>query len=103
MRLSSTRTSPRSGRTNPARMCRRVVFPHPEGPTSATNAPSGTVKSTASSTGSGPFGVGNVFQTSVTVILAPISPLYLLQPLQAAHEPIQQKPNHPNNDHTCYD
>src|SRR2546422_7385696 len=36
-----------------------------------------TVKSTAASTGRGPFGVGKVFQTAVKQILTPIPPLHL--------------------------
>lgn len=35
----STVTSPFVGSTNPARMCRSVDLPHPEGPTIETNSP----------------------------------------------------------------
>jgi hypothetical protein len=39
----ATRTVPEDGRSSPDRQRRRVVLPHPEGPTSTTNSPRAAV------------------------------------------------------------
>src|SRR3954465_10270919 len=43
-------TRPRVGRSKPATIRRAVVFPHPDGPSRTTNCPSGTCRSSSSST-----------------------------------------------------
>src|SRR5262245_43535922 len=43
----SKRTWPRSARSSPAMMRRRLVFPEPEGPRRATSSPVGTVRLTS--------------------------------------------------------
>ena len=48
MSLPSTRTAPEVGRSSPPSMCSRVDFPEPEVPTTATNSPLSTVRSTPS-------------------------------------------------------
>src|SRR5262245_12142841 len=95
----SRATVPRSGRSKPAKICRRVDLPHPEGPMMLTNSPSATVKSMPSSTGSEPFRVGYSFHRSVTVILVPIAPPYHVEPLEPPHEAVQQQANHANDSH----
>src|SRR5215211_6538923 len=86
----SRATAPRLGRSKPARICRRVDLPHPEGPMIATNSPSATVKSMPFSTGRAPFWIGYSFHRSVTVILVPITPPYHVEPLEPPHEAVQQ-------------
>src|SRR4051794_24175340 len=43
-------TRPRVGRSRPATIRSAVVFPHPDGPSRTTNCPSGTCRSSSSST-----------------------------------------------------
>src|SRR4029077_14723520 len=95
----STLTSPRSGRSKPAMMFSRVVLPQPEGPTTATNSPSETAKSIASSTGNGPSRVGKVFETSLTRILSGITPAHHPELFEASHEAVEQKPDDADHHH----
>src|SRR5262247_2210778 len=76
-----------------------VVFPQPEGPTTATSSPSPTLKLTRSSTGSGPLSELNVFLMSWTTILAGIAPLHGLQPFQQPHQAIEEQPDQTDDDH----
>src|SRR5579862_7969400 len=48
MRWPFSQTSPEVGVSNPATIRRRVVLPHPEGPSSEKNAPRGTSSETSS-------------------------------------------------------
>src|SRR5262249_33543750 len=95
----SRATAPRLGRSKPARICRRVDLPHPEGPMIATNSPSATLKSMPSSTDREPFRVGYSLHRSVTVILAPIAQPYHVELLESPHEAVQQQANHANDSH----
>mmetsp|Transcript_70 Transcript_70/g.169 ORF Transcript_70/g.169 Transcript_70/m.169 type:complete len:189 (+) Transcript_70:1995-2561(+) len=57
MGVPCTRTSPSSGIKRPATRRVRVDLPQPDGPTTATKPPSGTVTSSPSRTGRGPEAV----------------------------------------------
>src|SRR5437016_4451426 len=88
--LPSRATAPRSGRSKPAKIFRRVDLPHPEGPMMATNSPSAIVKSMPSRTDREPFRIGYAFHKSLTVILVPIAPPYYVELLEPPHEAVQQ-------------
>src|SRR2546425_11995638 len=66
-RRPATRMSPAVARRSPPTICRRVVFPQPDGPTRQRSSPSSTAKLMSSRTRSGaPRGVGNVAPTART-------------------------------------
>src|SRR5882757_10188664 len=95
----SMRIEPASGCTNPATMFINVVFPHPDGPTMATNSPSPTVRLTSSTTcSSAPF-QANPLRMPFTAILVRITPPDRFQSLEQSHHTIQQQSNHSDDDH----
>src|SRR5262249_19691627 len=95
----SITTVPASGRMNPAIRFSSVVFPHPEGPTIATNSPSRTLKLTLSMTSSRPLSKANPLETSHTSILVRIAPPYPPHPFQQAHQPIERQADQADDDH----
>src|SRR5215467_8920189 len=68
-------TSPRLAGSNPARIFRSVDLPQPEGPTTATNSPSATVKSMPSSATTVPRGVAYSLRKSLTQITSAERPM----------------------------
>src|SRR5437868_6204434 len=92
-------TAPESGRTNPAIMFISVDFPQPEGPTTATNSPSPTVKLTSSTTGSGPLSDTKLFFNPRTSILVRIAPPNPTDPFQQAHARIERQADQADDDH----
>src|SRR5882672_7231787 len=67
MSSPATTTRPSLGGRRPPMICKRVVLPQPDGPTTHTNSPSPTPNETASRTRSDdPSGVGNAFPTPCT-------------------------------------
>src|SRR5690349_2379414 len=95
----SMSTAPESGRTNPAIMFISVDFPQPEGPTTATNSPSPTVKLTSSTTCSNPLSDGKLFfspRTSTVVLIAPPDPT---DPFQSPHDRIERQADEADDDH----
>src|SRR5262252_5460890 len=80
-------TSPRLAGSNPARILRRVDLPQPEGPTTATNSPSATLKSIPSSARTVPRGVVYSlckFLTQITSAERPMAP----EVYQASAQPV---------------
>src|SRR2546423_7278262 len=98
----SIRTSPRSGRSNPASTLSRVDFPQPDGQTIATNSPAPTVKDMSSRADTSPSPVPNVFQTPWTETSAPtgVPPADLLQVLQSSHDEVQEQSDDADHDHS---
>src|SRR4029450_6310609 len=96
---SSTRTSPRSGRSKPASRLRSGDLPHPDGPMTATTSPSTTEKLRSSSTCTGPPRVWNVFEIDRTSILGLIAPAHLVEPLEPPPEAVEQEPDDPAREH----
>src|SRR6267143_2782343 len=96
---SSTRTSPRSGCSKPARTPRSVDLPQPDGPMTATNSPSATEKLRSSSTDTSPWRVWNVLETDRTSILGLIAPAHLVEPLEPPHEAVEQEPDDSDREH----
>src|SRR5258708_16650959 len=86
----SMRIEPASGCTNPATIFINVVFPHPDGPTMATNSPSPTVRLTSSTTCSPPPFDAKPLRMPFTSILVRIAPPDRFQPLEQPHHAIQQ-------------
>src|SRR5262245_47451058 len=95
----SITTVPAAGRVNAAIRFSSVVFPHPEGPTIATNSPSRTLKLTLSMTSSRPLSKANPLETSHTSILVRIAPPYPPHPFQQAHQPIERQADQADDDH----
>src|SRR3984885_13515364 len=90
--VPSMRIEPESGCMKPTIMFINVVFPHPDGPTIATNSPSPTVRLTSSTTCSVPPFEANPLRMPCTSILVRIAPSDRFQSLQQSHEAIQQQP-----------
>src|SRR5580698_8058945 len=89
----SMRIEPESGCSKPTIMFINVVFPHPEGPTMATNSPSLTERLTSSTTCSvAPFDP-NALRMPLTSILVRITPPDRFQALEQSHHAIQQQSN----------
>src|SRR6185437_5340975 len=97
--LPSMTTVPLSGRTNPAIRFSRVVLPQPEGPTSATNSPSCTLKLIFSMTCRRPLSDGKPLLSSRTSILVRIAPPDPPVALQQAHQAIQRQADQADDDH----
>src|SRR3569833_787323 len=95
----SMTTAPDSGRTNPAIMFMSVDFSQPEGPTTATNSPSPTVKLTLSPPGSGPLSERKLFLSPRTSILVRIAPPDPTDSFQQTHDRIQRQSDQPDDDH----
>src|ERR1700733_4002161 len=77
-----------------------VVFPHPEGPTMATNSPSPTVRLTSSTTCSvAPFDP-NALRMPLTSILVRITPPDRFQALEQSHHAVQQQSDQTDDDHS---
>src|SRR5580700_9654621 len=96
----SMRIEPESGCSNPTIMFINVVFPHPEGPTMATNSPSPTERLTSSTTcNAAPFDA-NPLRMPFNSILARITPPDRFQSLEQSHHAIQQQSNQPDDDHS---
>src|SRR5258708_16017363 len=96
----SMRIEPEAGCTNPATMFINVVFPHPDGPTIATNSPAPTVRLTSSTTcSSAPF-QANPLRMPFTAILVRITPPDRFQSLEQSHHAIQQQANQSDDDHS---
>src|SRR5580700_4129665 len=96
----SMRIEPESGCSNPTIMFINVVFPHPDGPTIATNSPSLTVRLTSSTTCNVPPFDPNPLRTRFNSILARIAPPDRFQSLEQAHHAIQQQSNQSDDDHS---
>src|SRR3984885_12881705 len=77
-----------------------VVFPHPDGPTIATNSPSPTVRLTSSTTCSVPPFNPNPLRMLFNSILVRIAPPDRFQSLEQSHHAIQQQSNQPDDDHS---
>src|SRR5580698_86954 len=92
-------TTPPSARMKPAIRFSRVDFPHPEGPTMATNSPSPTVRLTSSITLSCPRSDGKLLRTSRTSILVRIAPPHPGRRFQQAHEAVQRQTDQADDDH----
>src|SRR5579872_3854568 len=61
-------TDPVSGVRSPAKTCRSVVLPHPDGPINAQNSPARTENETSRSAAIGPRGPGYACVSPVTTI-----------------------------------
>src|SRR5580658_5829237 len=96
---ASMSIEPESGCTNPAIMFINVVFPHPDGPTIATNSPSPTVRLTSSTTCSVPPFDANPLRMPRTSILVRITPPDRLQSLEQSHHAVQQQSDQSDDDH----
>src|SRR5258707_3666600 len=94
----SMRMEPESGCKNPTIMFINVVFPHPDGPTTATNSPSPTVKPTSSTTCSAPALIANPLRTPLTSILVCITPPDRFQTLEQPHDAVQHHSNQSDDD-----
>src|SRR3569833_1350358 len=92
-------TAPSSGFTKPAIMLIKVDLPHPEGPTTATNSPSFTVKLTSCTTGSNPLSDAKLFFSPRISILVRIPPPYPTDPFQQSHRRIQGHADETYHDH----
>src|SRR5581483_3449607 len=99
----SMSTAPESGWMNPAIMFIRVDFPQPEGPTTATNSPSPTVKLTSSTTASGPLSEAKLFFSPRISILVRIAPPDTTDAFQHTHDRIERQTDQANDDHACDD
>src|ERR1700704_1875600 len=97
----SIRIEPESGCKNPATMFISVVFPHPDGPTIATNSPSATVRLTCSTTWSAPPFDANPLLMPFNTILVRIAPPDRFQAFEQSHQAVQQQSNQPDDDHSC--
>src|SRR5271166_2175504 len=97
---ASMRIEPESGCRNPTIMFINVVFPHPDGPTMATNSPSPTVRLTSSTTCSVPPFDPKPLRMPFNSILVRITPPDRFQSLEQSHHSIQQQSNQPDNDHS---
>src|SRR5579863_9312982 len=96
----SMRIEPESGCKNPTIMFINVVFPHPDGPTMATNSPSPTVKLTSSTTCSvAPFDPKDL-RMPLTSILVRIAPPDRFEALEQSHDAVEQQSNQPDDDHS---
>src|SRR6185312_7652524 len=91
---------PLSGRMNPAIRFNSVVLPQPEGPTSATNSPSCTLKLMLSMTSRGPLSDSKLLLRSRTSILVRIAPPDPPVSLQQAHQAIQRQSDQTDDDHS---
>src|SRR3984957_3411065 len=96
----SMRIVPASGCTNPATMFINVVFPHPDGPTMATNSTSPTVRLTSSTTCSSPPFDANPLRMPFTSIIVRIAPPDRIQSHDQPHHAIQQESKQPDDDHS---
>src|SRR5271165_4120361 len=96
---ASMRIEPESGCRNPTIMFINVVFPHPDGPTMATNSPSPTVRLTSSTTRSSPPFDANPLRMAFTSILVRIAPPDRFQSLEQSHHAVQQQSNQADDDH----
>src|SRR5690242_12335039 len=98
--VPSMMIAPLSGRTNPAIRFNRVVLPQPEGPTSATNSPSRTLKLTCSMTSRRPLSDSKPLVRPRTSILVRIAPPDPPVALQQAHQTIQRQADEADDDHS---
>src|ERR1700722_13867485 len=94
------RIEPESGCTNPTIMFINVVFPHPDGPTIATNSPSPTVRLTSAPTFCSEPLPANPFRLPFTLILVCITPPHRFQSLEQSPHAIQQQSNQSDDDHS---
>src|SRR6185437_15851776 len=98
--VPSMTTLPLSGLTNPAIRFNSVVLPHPEGPTSATNSPSWTLKLMFSMTSRRPLSDGKLLLRPRTSSLVRIAPPDPAVSLQQAHQTIQRQSDQTDDDHS---
>src|SRR5262244_3407794 len=91
-------TSPRLAGSNPARIFRSVDLPQPEGPTTATNSPSATLKSMPSSARTVPRGVAYSLRKSLTQITSAERPM-APEVYQASARPVSYLREGAHGDH----